>query len=54
MASNGWKVAEVYIDGTISQLAIRRAEFQSVMKAGGLEVLVAALKQKVDDLLGGT
>jgi phospholipid transport system substrate-binding protein len=51
--SKGWKVADVYLDGTISQLALKRAEFQSIMKSGGPDALVAALKEKADKLLGG-
>ena len=50
---DGWKVADVYLDGTMSQLALKRAEFQSVMKSGGPDALVAALKEKADKLLGG-
>jgi phospholipid transport system substrate-binding protein len=51
--SNGWKVADIYLEGNMSQLAIRRAEFQSIIKSGGPEGLIAALRQKADILLGG-
>jgi phospholipid transport system substrate-binding protein len=49
----GWRVADVYLDGTISQLAMKRAEFQSILKSGGPDALVAALNQKADNLLAG-
>ena len=47
-----WQISDIYLDGTISQLAIRRAEFHSIMKSGGPEALTAALIQKIDLLLG--
>jgi phospholipid transport system substrate-binding protein len=49
----GWKIADVYLDGTISELAARRAEFASVMKSGGPDALAALLRQRADKLLGG-
>jgi len=51
--SKGWKVADVYLDGTVSQLALKRAEFQSILKSGGPDALVAALNHKADNLLAG-
>jgi phospholipid transport system substrate-binding protein len=52
--SEGWKIADVYLDGTISELAARRAEFATIMKAGGPEALVGSLRQKADKLLAGS
>jgi phospholipid transport system substrate-binding protein len=51
--ADGWKIADVYLDGTISELAARRAEFASVMKSGGPDALVTLLRQRADKLLGG-
>ncbi|MBC7951214.1 MAG: ABC transporter substrate-binding protein [Rhodospirillaceae bacterium] len=42
----GWRVADVLLDGTISQLAVRRSEFQSVLKQSGAEGLVQVLDQR--------
>lgn len=42
----GWKVADVLLDGTISQLAVRRSEFQSVLKQSGAEGLAQVLDQR--------
>lgn len=50
---NDWKVVDVYLDGTISELASRRAEFGSILKSGGADALIASLKQRGDKLLGG-
>jgi phospholipid transport system substrate-binding protein len=51
---DGWKIADVYLDGTISELAARRAEFSSILKSGGPDVLASSLRQKADKLLSGT
>ena len=46
-----WKISDVYLDGTISQLAVQRSEFYSVLRRDGIDGLVMALNRKVD-LLG--
>jgi phospholipid transport system substrate-binding protein len=47
-----WQISDVYLDGTISQVAIQRSEFHSILRRDGVDGLVMALKRKVD-LLGG-
>ena len=49
-----WKIVDVYLDGTISELASRRAEFTSILKAGGADALIASLKKQGDKLLSGS
>jgi phospholipid transport system substrate-binding protein len=51
--ADGWKIADVYLDGTISELAARRAEFASIIKGGGPDALVSLLRQRADKLLAG-
>ena len=46
-----WKISDVYLDGTISQLAVQRSEFYSILRRDGIDGLVMALNRKVD-LLG--
>jgi phospholipid transport system substrate-binding protein len=46
-----WQISDVYLDGTISQLAIQRSEFQSILRREGVDGLLMALNRKVD-LLG--
>ena len=53
-ASGGWKIADIYLDGTISELAARRAEFASISKGGGPDALVALLRERADKLLAGS
>ncbi|MBS0239172.1 MAG: ABC transporter substrate-binding protein [Proteobacteria bacterium] len=49
-----WKIVDVYLDGTISELASRRAEFTSILKSGGADALIASLKKQGDKLLSGS
>lgn len=44
--NNGWRVTDVLLDGTISQLAVRRAEFQAVLKLSGATGLVDVLDRR--------
>jgi phospholipid transport system substrate-binding protein len=48
-----WKVVDVFLDGTISELASRRAEFTSILKSGGPDALISSLRQQGDKLLAG-
>ena len=43
-----WRISDVYLDGTISQLAVHRSEFHSVLQREGVDGLVMALNRKVD------
>ena len=43
-----WKIVDVYLTGTISELATRRAEFAAVLKTGGPIALVDSLRQQAD------
>ena len=40
------KIADVYLNGTISELATRRSEFSGILKASGINGLIAALNGK--------
>lgn len=42
------RISDVYLDGSISQLAVHRSEFHSILQREGLDGLVAALNRKVD------
>jgi phospholipid transport system substrate-binding protein len=43
-----WQISDVYLDGTISQLAVHRSEFHSILQRQGVDGLVTALNRKVD------
>jgi phospholipid transport system substrate-binding protein len=54
MRSSGgaWKVIDVYLSGTISELAARRSEFSAVLRQGGAAALVEMLRKKAAELSG--
>jgi phospholipid transport system substrate-binding protein len=43
-----WEISDVYLDGTISQLAVHRSEFHSILRRDGVDGLVIALNRKTD------
>jgi phospholipid transport system substrate-binding protein len=49
-----WRIIDVYLNGTISELANRRAEFATVLKSGGADALVTSLNKQGDKLLAGS
>jgi phospholipid transport system substrate-binding protein len=40
------KIADVYLNGTISELATRRSEFGSILQAQGINGLITAFNNK--------
>ena len=48
-----WRVVDIYLGGTISELASRRAEFTALLREGGAERLAAELRRRTEALLGG-
>jgi phospholipid transport system substrate-binding protein len=44
----GARISDVYLDGSISQLAVHRSEFHSILQREGIDGLVMALNRKVD------
>src|SRR5437764_5063807 len=51
---DGWLIADIYLDGASSQVATRRSEFAAILKADGVDGLIAALNRKADMLTGTT
>lgn len=47
-----WQIVDVYLNGTVSELATRRSEFSSVLRRGGPEALVDLLQRKTAQLSG--
>jgi len=48
-----WQISDVYLDGTISQVAVQRSEFNSILRREGVDGLLIALNSKVDLLRRG-
>ena len=49
----GGKVIDVYLNGTISDLATRRDEFASIIASSGADGLIKRLNERIQKLLGG-
>ncbi len=42
-----WRVIDVFLNGTVSELALRRAEYSGVLKRDGFDGLMRALEEKI-------
>jgi phospholipid transport system substrate-binding protein len=49
---DGWLISDIYLDGAISEVATRRSEFAAILRADGIDGLIAALNRKADMLTG--
>ncbi len=49
----GWRIIDVLLNGTISELALRRSEYSSLIQREGFAALMSALNKRIDDLAGG-
>ena len=52
-ATGSWRVIDVYLSGTISELATRRSEFAAVLQRDGAEGLVRMIEQRTAALRTG-
>ena len=43
-----WQIADIYVDGTISEVATRRSEFAAIIRNQGVDGLIEALNRKAD------
>jgi len=51
-SGEAWLIADIYLDGAISEVATRRSEFAAILKNDGIDGLIAALNRKADMLTG--
>lgn len=45
-----WRVIDVYLNGTVSELALRRSEYSSALKREGFPKLLDSVENKIEDL----
>lgn len=45
-----WRIIDVYLNGTVSELALRRSEYSSALKREGFDSLMASIEDKIEDL----
>jgi phospholipid transport system substrate-binding protein len=50
--TEGWRIIDVLLNGTISEMAERRSEFSSALRDGGAQALIDLLRQKTAQLAG--
>ena len=50
-SGDAWSVVDVYLTGTISELATRRSEFGAILKSGGPNALIESLRQQTEKLM---
>jgi phospholipid transport system substrate-binding protein len=48
-----WRIIDIYLNGTVSELALRRSEYSAVLKREGFEKLIDTLDDKVKELAKG-
>ncbi len=47
-----WQIRDIYLSGSISELATRRSDFANILRTSGIDGLIASLNKKADDLQG--
>ncbi len=50
----GWKAVDVLLNGSISQVAVQRSDFRSLLSTGDASGLIQSLRQKITAMSGGT
>jgi phospholipid transport system substrate-binding protein len=50
MKDEGWRIIDVYMNGTVSELALRRSDFSSLLKREGFDKLVLTIGEKIAEL----
>ena len=52
-ANGGWRIIDVFLKGTVSELALRRADYSSVLQREGFAALTNVVRGKIADLAAG-
>lgn len=46
-SKNGWRIADVHLNGVISEVGMRRSEYGALIKQGGVDGLVGAIDKQI-------
>lgn len=49
-----WRIIDVYLNGTVSELALRRSEYSGLLRRDGFDALLAAIGEKIAAAEAGT
>ena len=52
--NGGWRIVDIYLNGTVSELALRRSEYSALMKREGFDALLKAVRGKIAAAEAGT
>jgi phospholipid transport system substrate-binding protein len=52
-AEGDWRVIDVLLDNTVSELAVRRSEYRRIIQDQGIDGLIATLERKANEVKGG-
>lgn len=52
-STDGWRIIDIYLDGTVSEVAMRRSEFSSVFERQGFDALLSRLQAKIESYAAG-
>ena len=47
---DGWRIVDIYFNGTVSELALRRSEYSALIKRDGFDALISALDERIAEL----
>jgi len=45
-----WRIVDIYLNGTVSELALRRSEYSALVQREGFKALLAKLDERIADL----
>ena len=48
--AGAWQVVDIYFNGSISELAVRKSDYSNILKNGGMDALTAALNAKIAEM----
>jgi phospholipid transport system substrate-binding protein len=52
--SDGWRIIDIYGKGTVSELALRRAEYDPILRSDGIEGLIEVVEEHTQRLAGSS
>ncbi len=52
-AGGGWRIMDVFLKGTVSELALRRSDYSSVLERDGFGGLAEVVRSRIADLAAG-
>ena len=47
-----WRIVDIYLNGTVSELALRRSEYSALIQREGFQALLVKLGERIQDLRG--